>query len=90
MSEYALKISCGDAIQVLKGKWSTVKWPERMRASPMKRDKTKWCKFYRDYRYITENCSALKNEVISLLKRGYLLGNLSDKGKQLYSTKRFM
>lgn len=30
--EYALQISCADAVQVLKGMNYTVKWPERIKA----------------------------------------------------------
>ncbi|XP_060972387.1 uncharacterized protein LOC133038303 [Cannabis sativa] len=88
MPEYNLSISPAEAVQVLKGLGSKVKWPEMMRTPAEQRDRSKWCDFHNDHGHRTEECIALRLEVINLLKRGHLVDHLTDKGKKTYQGQR--
>ncbi|MQM18035.1 hypothetical protein Taro_051021 [Colocasia esculenta] len=49
-----------------------VRWPQRMRSDPRKRDQNKYCRFHRDHGHDTSECRQLKDEIEDLIKRGYL------------------
>ncbi|OMP05634.1 Retrotransposon gag protein [Corchorus olitorius] len=44
----------------------------------LERDKSKYCAFHRDHGHETEGCVDLKNEIESLIRRGYLKGFVKD------------
>ncbi|KAL5852575.1 hypothetical protein ACOSQ3_007693 [Xanthoceras sorbifolium] len=79
--EYNLSITPVEAVAAIQNLGNSVKWPERMLSLADKRDLTKWCDFHGDHSYRTEDCIALKFEVVKLLKRGHLKEHLTDKGK---------
>ena len=37
-----------------------LKWPEKMKGDPNKRNRNKYCRFHRDYRHDTDECFDLK------------------------------
>ncbi|MQM05904.1 hypothetical protein Taro_038723, partial [Colocasia esculenta] len=49
-----------------------VRWPQRMRSDPRKRDQNKYCRFHRDHGHDTSECRQLKDEIEDLIKCGYL------------------
>ncbi|MQL69050.1 hypothetical protein Taro_001379 [Colocasia esculenta] len=49
-----------------------VRWPQRMRSDPRRRDQNKYCRFHRDHGHDTSECCQLKDEIEDLIKRGYL------------------
>ncbi|GFS38849.1 hypothetical protein Acr_00g0059790 [Actinidia rufa] len=49
-----------------------VKWPEKIKIDPSRRNKNKYCKFHRDHRHNTEDCFQLKEQIADLIKKGYL------------------
>ncbi|KAH6792809.1 hypothetical protein C2S52_003286 [Perilla frutescens var. hirtella] len=85
LPEYNLCITPSEAVNALKELGSTVKWPPKMRSPDHERDRTKYCEFHKDHGHRTDDCIALRREVIDLLKRGHLKDLLTDKGKQTFS-----
>ncbi|MQM08867.1 hypothetical protein Taro_041716, partial [Colocasia esculenta] len=51
---------------------SYVRWPQRMRSDPRRRDQNKYCRFHRNHGHDTSECRQLKDEIEDLIKRGYL------------------
>ncbi|GFY98634.1 hypothetical protein Acr_13g0000350 [Actinidia rufa] len=49
-----------------------VKWPEKIKTDPQKRNRNKYCEFHRDHGHNTEDCFQLKEQIADLIKRGYL------------------
>ncbi|MQL96676.1 hypothetical protein Taro_029353 [Colocasia esculenta] len=49
-----------------------VRWLQRMRSDPRKRDQNKYCRFHCDHGHDTSECRQLKDEIEDLIKRGYL------------------
>ncbi|GFS40011.1 hypothetical protein Acr_00g0066200 [Actinidia rufa] len=49
-----------------------IKWPEKIKTDPHKRNKNKYCEFYRYYGYNTEDCFQLKEQIFDLIKRGHI------------------
>ncbi|XP_057808892.1 uncharacterized protein LOC131023369 [Salvia miltiorrhiza] len=82
LPEYLLSISPVEAVTALMNLGDKVSWPEKMRAPPDQRDRSKWCDFHSDHGHRTDECIALKLEVANLLKKGHLTNYLTDKGKQ--------
>ncbi|XP_074377074.1 uncharacterized protein LOC141718596 [Apium graveolens] len=46
------------------------KWPKPLRGDPEKRDKSRYCRFYKDIGHNTDDCRQLKNEINYLIRRG--------------------
>ncbi|KAL5579317.1 hypothetical protein UlMin_011759 [Ulmus minor] len=51
-------------VGVLKGMGEAVKWPQKMKSTPGTRDNKRWCEFHRDHGHRTDECHALRLEVI--------------------------
>lgn len=47
-------------------------WPEKMKTSSFRKDKTKYCHFHQDYRHETNDYRTLKDKIEFLIRRGYL------------------
>ncbi|XP_057775342.1 uncharacterized protein LOC130994313 [Salvia miltiorrhiza] len=82
LPEYLLSISPVEAVTTLMNLGDKVRWPEKMRAPPVQRDRSKWCDFHSDHGHRTDECITLRLEVANLLKKGHLTDYLTDKGRQ--------
>ncbi|MQL98070.1 hypothetical protein Taro_030767 [Colocasia esculenta] len=49
-----------------------VQWPPRMHPDPRRHNQDKYCRFHFDHGHNTFECRQLKDEIESLIKRGYL------------------
>ena len=50
----------------------SLKWPEKMKGDPNKRNKSKYCRFHRDHGHGTDECYDLKQQIENLIKQGKL------------------
>ena len=50
----------------------SLKWPEKMKGDPNKRNRNKYYRFHRDYRYDTDECFDLKQQIENLIRQGKL------------------
>ena len=50
----------------------SLKWPEKMKEDPNKRNKNKYCHFHRDYGHDTDECYDLKQQIENLIRQGKL------------------
>ena len=46
----------------------SLKWPEKMKGDPNKRNRSKYCHFHRDHRHDTDECFDLKQQVENLIR----------------------
>ncbi|KAK3043870.1 hypothetical protein RJ639_000569 [Escallonia herrerae] len=49
-----------------------LRWPDKMRSRPNKRNKDLWCHYHNDHGHITDDCGSLKQVIEALIKRGQL------------------
>ena len=55
----------------------SLKWPEKMKGDPNKRNRNKYCRFHRDHGHDTDECFDLKQQIENLIRQGklrYFLG----------------
>ena len=50
----------------------SLKWPEKMKGDPSKRNKNKYCHFHRDYGHGMDECYDLKQQIKNLIRQGKL------------------
>ena len=50
----------------------SLKWPEKMKGDPNKRNRNKYCRFHRDYGHDTDECFDLKQQIENLIRQGKL------------------
>ena len=50
----------------------SLKWPEKMKGDPNKRNKNKYCRFHRDHGHDTNECYDLKQQIENLIRQGKL------------------
>ena len=48
----------------------SLKWSEKMKGDPNKRNKNKYCCFHRDHRHDTDECYDLKQQIENLIRQG--------------------
>ena len=48
----------------------SLKWPEKMKGDPNKRNRNKYCRFYRDHGHDTDKCFDLKQQIEISLDKG--------------------
>ncbi|XP_016442354.1 uncharacterized protein LOC107767778 [Nicotiana tabacum] len=58
-----------------------LKWPPKMRSDPNSRKSDALCEFHQERGQKIEDCIALRQGVVNMLRQGYLKEVLSDKGK---------
>ena len=49
-----------------------MKWSEKMKGDPNKRNRNKYCRFHRDHGYDTDECFDLKQQIENLIRQGKL------------------
>ena len=50
----------------------SLKWLEKMKGDPNKRNRNKYCRFHRDHGYDTDECFDLKQQIENLIRQGKL------------------
>ena len=50
----------------------SLKWLEKMKGDPNKRNRNKYCRFHRDHGHDTDECFDLKQQVENLIRQGNL------------------
>nr|XP_009595421.1 uncharacterized protein LOC104091721 [Nicotiana tomentosiformis] len=65
-----------------------VKWPQKMMSDPNTRKSDALCEFHQKRGHKTEECIALRQEVVNMLRQGYLKELLSDRGKTNFARGR--
>ena len=50
----------------------SLKWPEKMKGDPNKRNKNKYCRFHSDHGHDTDECFDLKQQIENLIRQGKL------------------
>ena len=50
----------------------SLKWPEKMKGDPNKRNRNKYCRFHRDHVYDTDEYFDLKQQIENLIRQGKL------------------
>ena len=50
----------------------SLKWPEKMKGDPNKRNQNKYCRFHRDHWHDTDECFDLKQQIENLIRQGKL------------------
>ncbi|XP_030923261.1 uncharacterized protein LOC115950151 [Quercus lobata] len=50
----------------------SLKWPEKMKGDPNKRNKNKYCHFHRDHGHDTNECYNLKQQIENFIRQGKL------------------
>lgn len=76
--KYVLSISASEAVIALKDLSNVVKWPQKMVSPSDRRNKSKWCEFHAGHGHWTNECIALRYEVLELL--------LTEKRKKISQT----
>ena len=59
----------------------SLKWSEKMRGDPNKRNRNKHCCFHRDHGHDTDECYDLKQQIENLIRQGKLRNFLGRKYK---------
>ena len=50
----------------------SLKWPEKIKGDPNKRNRNNYCRFHRDHGYDTDKCFDLKQHIENLIRQGKL------------------
>ena len=50
----------------------SLKWPEKIKGDPNKRNRNKYCRFHKDYGHDTDECFDLKQQIENLIRQGKL------------------
>ncbi|XP_019237386.1 PREDICTED: uncharacterized protein LOC109217584 [Nicotiana attenuata] len=58
-----------------------VKWPQKMKSDPNTRKSNVLCEFHQERRHKTEDCIALRQEVVNMLHQGHLRELMGDRGR---------
>ena len=66
-----------------------IKWLEKIKINPKKRNKNKYCEFHRDHGHNTEDYFQLKEPITDLIKRGYLMKYIANCPQHYSSDKRY-
>ena len=50
----------------------SLKWSEKMKGDPNKRNRNKYCRFHKDHGHDTDECFDLKQQIKNLIRQGKL------------------
>ncbi|XP_070039922.1 uncharacterized protein [Nicotiana tomentosiformis] len=81
-------LSKRDAVYSLEKLRIKVKWPPKIRSDPNTRKSDALYEFHQERGHKTEDCIALRQEVINMLRQGHLKELLSDKGRTNFARGR--
>ncbi|GFZ21568.1 hypothetical protein Acr_29g0007300 [Actinidia rufa] len=56
-----------------------VKWPGKIKTNPLQRNRNKYCEFHKDHGHNTEDYFQLREQIVNLIKRGYLRKFVADR-----------
>ncbi|GFY91215.1 hypothetical protein Acr_07g0014110 [Actinidia rufa] len=70
-----------------------IKWPEKIKTDPQKRNRNKYCEFHRDHGHNTEDCFQLKEQIIDLITRDdpwrFRIGGCSTSSRKKHTRSAF-
>ena len=66
-----LNVSLNQVLMQIKDDPS-LKWPEKMKGDPNKRNKNKYCRLHRDHIHDTDECYDLKQQIENHIRQGNL------------------
>ncbi|XP_057493152.1 uncharacterized protein LOC130778639 [Actinidia eriantha] len=66
-----------------------VKWPEKIKTDPSRRNRNKYCEFHQDHGHNTEDCFQLKEQLADLIKKGYLRKYVANRQPPNSSERRY-
>ena len=56
-----------------------IKWLGKIKTNPFRRIKNKYCEFYKDHGHNIEDCFQLKEQIVDVIKKGYLRKYVTDR-----------
>ncbi|XP_057506544.1 uncharacterized protein LOC130789750 [Actinidia eriantha] len=67
-----------------------VTWPGKIKTDPTRRNRNKYCEFHRDHGHNTEDCFQLKEQIVDLIKKGFLRKYVANRQppEQIYGDNR--
>ena len=72
LSEHNFSVSPAELVNTLQKLGDSVRWPNKLKREPEKRNPDKWCHFHDDHGHRTEDYIQLRKEVVELMKKGML------------------
>ncbi|XP_019237612.1 PREDICTED: uncharacterized protein LOC109217798 [Nicotiana attenuata] len=79
LSAHNFCVSLSEIVYALEKLGTKVQWPQKMKSDPSTRRSNVICKFHQERGHKTEDYIGLRQEVVRMLKQGYLKELLSDK-----------
>nr|XP_043619638.1 uncharacterized protein LOC122591434 [Erigeron canadensis] len=71
--EYPALLTYCFSVMALRDLGDKVRWPQKKSDSYFKKkDPSQWCAYHEDFGHLTEDCKMLRNEIFTLLAKGYL------------------
>ncbi|XP_075086169.1 uncharacterized protein LOC142168896 [Nicotiana tabacum] len=88
LSAHNFCVSPSEIVYALEKLGPKVKWPQKMRSDPSTRKSDALCEFHQERGHKTENCIALRQEVLNMLHQGHLKELLRDRGRTNFAQGR--
>ncbi|XP_070050478.1 uncharacterized protein [Nicotiana tomentosiformis] len=88
LSAHNFCVSPSEIVYALEKLGPKVKWPQKMRSDPNTRKSNALCEFHRERGHKTEECIALRQEVVNMLHQGHLKELLSNRGRTNFARGR--
>ncbi|XP_016464075.2 uncharacterized protein LOC107787069 [Nicotiana tabacum] len=81
LSAYNFCVSPSEIVYALEKLGTKVKWPQKMKSDPNTQKLNVFCEFHQERGHKTEDCIALRQEVVNMLNQGHLRELMSDRGR---------
>ncbi|XP_019230802.1 PREDICTED: uncharacterized protein LOC109211691 [Nicotiana attenuata] len=88
LSTHNFCVSTSGIVYALKKLGPKVKWPQKIRSDPSTRKSNALCEFHQERGHKTEDCIALRQEVVNMLHQGHLKDLMSDCGRANFARGR--
>ncbi|KAL7594220.1 hypothetical protein Lser_V15G28361 [Lactuca serriola] len=72
ITDYCFSVDISGIIHVMQDLGVKARWPKRDNKSTSWKDRSKWCVYHKGFHHMTEDCIALRKEIIYLLSKGHL------------------